>query len=126
MIPLDPEKRWFRHHHLFKKLLLHQLNLRSNTEEVKALHAQAGAWLAKNGMIEEAVQHYLAAENIPAAIELVARHGHSLMNNQQWPDLERLIGMIPRDHADQDSELLIFKGMAQSCADMCMRHSRRK
>ncbi|NOQ20258.1 MAG: winged helix-turn-helix transcriptional regulator [Desulfobacterales bacterium] len=119
LIPLDPEKQWFRYHHLFKKLLVNQLNRCSSTEEVKALHAQAGAWLAKNGIIEEAVQHYLAAEDIPAAMELVARHGHNLMDNQQWPDLERWIGMLPHDHAEQNPEILIFKAWynhVQTCA----------
>lgn len=109
VIPLDPEKRWFRYHHLFKKLLVNQLNRRSSTAEIKALHSQAGAWLAENGMIEEALRHYLAAEEIPLAMQLAAQHGHNLMNNQQWPDLERLIGMLPRDRVVQDPELLILK-----------------
>ena len=109
LIPLDPEKRWFRYHHLFQKLLVKQLNRRCSAKEIKAIHAQAGVWLAENGLIEEAVRHYLAAEDIPVAIQLVARHGHNLMNNQQWPDLERLIGMLPRDHVEQDPELLLFK-----------------
>jgi len=109
VISLDPEKRWFRYHHLFQKLLVNQLNRRSSSEEIKALHARAGAWLAENEIIEEALHHYLAAEDIPAAIQFVARHGHNLMNNQQWPDLERLIGMLPRDHVEQDPELLLFK-----------------
>jgi len=109
VIPLDPEKQWFRYHHLFQKLLVNQLNRRSSTGEIKALHAQAGAWLAENGIIEEALRHYLAAEDIPAAIQLVARNGNNLMNNQQWPVLERLIDMLPRDHVEQDPELLLFK-----------------
>ncbi|MBW2671650.1 MAG: hypothetical protein JRD87_17630 [Deltaproteobacteria bacterium] len=113
VIPLDPEKRWFRYHHLFQKLLVNQLNRRFSTEEIKALHAQAGAWLAENGSIEEALQHYLAAEDIPVAIQLVAQHSHNLMNNQQWPDIERLIGMLPRDRVEQDPELLIFKAWHQ-------------
>ena len=66
VITLDPEKRWFRYHHLFQKLLINQLNRRFSTEEIKALHAQAGAWLAENGAIEEALQHYLAAEEHPS------------------------------------------------------------
>jgi len=109
VIPLDPEKRWFRYHHLFQKLLANQLNRRSSSEEIKAIHAQAGAWLSENGIIDEAVRHYLAAEEIQAAMQLVAQHGHELMNNQQWPDLERLIGMLPSHHVEQDPELLIFK-----------------
>jgi LuxR family maltose regulon positive regulatory protein len=109
VISLDPEKQWFRYHHLFQKLLVNQLNRRCSTKEIKANHAQAGAWLAENGIIEEAVHHYLAAEDIPAAMQLVARHGHNLMNNQQWPELERLIGMLPRNYVEQDPELLIFE-----------------
>lgn len=109
LISLDPEKQWYRYHHLFKKLLVNQLNRRYSKKEIKAIHAQAGAWLAENVIIEEAVRHYLAADDIPAAIQLVARYGHGLMNNQQWPDLERLIGMLPSHHVEQDPELLIFK-----------------
>jgi len=109
IIPLDPEKRWFRYHHLFQKLLANQLNRRCSTKEIKAIHTQAGAWLAENGIIEEAVRHYLAAGDITKAIQLVARHGHELMNSQQWPDLERLLGMLPSHHFEQDPELLILK-----------------
>ena len=107
--PLDPEKRWFRYHHLFQRLLVNQLNRRFSPEEIKALHVQAGAWLAENGLIEEALRHYMTAEEIPSAMQLLAQRGHNLMNNQQWPDLKRLIDMLPSDHVDQDPELLIFK-----------------
>ncbi|MBW1790505.1 MAG: AAA family ATPase, partial [Deltaproteobacteria bacterium] len=109
LIPLDAENRWFRYHHLFQKLLVNQIKRHQGPEKINDLHAQAGAWLAENGIIEEALQHYLAAEDIPSAMQLVAQHGHNLMNNQQWPDLERLIGMLPRDRVEQDPELLIFK-----------------
>ncbi len=61
LIPLDPENRWFRYHHLFQKLLVNQLNRRCSAEEIKALHAQASAWFAENDLIEEALQHALAA-----------------------------------------------------------------
>ena len=109
LIPLDAENRWFRYHHLFQKLLVNQIKRHQGPEKINDLHAQAGAWLAENGIIEEALQHYLAAEDIPVAMQLVAQHGHNLMNNQQWPELERLIGMLPRDRVEQDPELLIFK-----------------
>ena len=109
LISLDPEKRWFRYHQLFKTLLVNQLKRRCSTKEIKALHARAGAWLAENEIIEEAVRHYQAADNIPAAMRLVAKHGHNLMNHQQWPELKRLIGMLPGHHVEQDPELLIFK-----------------
>ena len=51
IIPLDAEKRWFRYHHLFQKLLLNQLNRQCSAEEIKALTRQASAWFAENGLI---------------------------------------------------------------------------
>jgi LuxR family maltose regulon positive regulatory protein len=110
VIPLDAENRWFRYHHLFQKFLFNKLNRQYSAEEIKALHARAGAWFAKNGMIEEALRHYLAAGDIPTAMQLVALHGHNLMNDQQWQTLERWLGMIPRDRVEQDPELLVFEG----------------
>ncbi len=89
LIPLDPEKRWFRFHHLFQKLLFNQLKRHYSTAEINALHSQASAWFAENGLIEEALQHALAGGDIPAAMQLVALHGHDLMNDQQYPRLER-------------------------------------
>ena len=109
VIPLDHDCQWFRYHHLFQNLLVNQLRRRYGTDQIKVLHANAGAWFEENGLIEEALKHYLAAEEIPMAMELVAQHGHDLMNTQQWSDLEHLIGMLPRDLVEQDPELLIFK-----------------
>jgi LuxR family maltose regulon positive regulatory protein len=108
LIPLDAENRWFRYHHLFQKLLFNQLTRQYSAEKIKALHARAGAWFAENGMLDDALQHYLAAGDIPAAMQLVALHGHNMMNDQQWPTLERWLGMLPRDCVEQDPELLLL------------------
>ena len=67
LIPLDAKNMWFRFHHLFQKLLVNQLKRRSSAEEINALHNQASAWFAENGLIDEALRHAIAAENIPAA-----------------------------------------------------------
>ena len=109
LIHLDSEGRWFRYHHLFKKLLLNQLKRIFSVEEINTLHTQASAWFAKNGLIEEALQHALAAGDIETAGSLVARFGHNLMNDQQWPRLERWLGMLPLDRIEKDPELLIHK-----------------
>ncbi len=109
LIVLDPEKRWFRYHHLFQKLLVNQLNRQYSAEEINALHTRASIWFAENGLIEEALQHALAGDDIPAAMQLVARHGHQLMNDQQWPRLERWLDMLPRDRVEQDPELLLLE-----------------
>ncbi len=109
LIPLDPENRWFRYHHLFQKFLINQLKRHCSADEIKTHHAQASVWFFENGFIEEGLRHSLAADDIPGAIQAVARHGHNLMNEQQWPRLERWIGMLPRDRVEQEPELLLLE-----------------
>jgi LuxR family maltose regulon positive regulatory protein len=109
VITLDPEKRWYRYHHLFQKLLLNQLNRQYSAEEINALHTQASVWFAENGLIEEALQHALAAGEIEKAGSLVARAGHQMMNNEQWPRLERCLHMLPQDIIERDPALLVLE-----------------
>ncbi len=109
LIPLDAENRWFRYHHLFRKLLVNQLNRRSSAEEIKALHAQASAWFFENDLIEESLRHTLTAGDAETAGSLVARFGHQLMNDQQWMRLERCLRLLPRDQIELDPALLVLE-----------------
>ncbi|MBT8363935.1 MAG: hypothetical protein KJP23_04460 [Deltaproteobacteria bacterium] len=109
LIPLDAENRWFRFHHLFRKLLFNQLKRHCSAAEISALHSQASAWFAKNGLIEEALQHALAAGNTETAGSLVARFSHQLMNDQQWVRLERCLFQLPRDQIERNPALLVLE-----------------
>jgi LuxR family maltose regulon positive regulatory protein len=108
LIPLDHEKRWFRYHHLFQKLLLNQLKSRLSQDEIKALHVQASKWYAENGLIEEAVKHALTGENPQAAVQMIANHGFNLLDDAQWPRLQRWLNMIPPEIGDQEVDLLLL------------------
>jgi ATP/maltotriose-dependent transcriptional regulator MalT len=89
--------------------LVNQLKRHGSAEEISTLHAQASAWFAENDLIDESLKHSLAAGDIATAMDLVARHGHQLMNDQQWPRLKRWMDMLPRDRVEQNPELLIFE-----------------
>ena len=108
LIPLDAENHWFRFHHLFKRLLLNQLKRHFSAGEIKDLHTKASDWFAENGLIEEALNHALAGENPERAARLLARHGFNLLNDEQWPRLERWLGLLPRDTVGQNPELLVL------------------
>jgi LuxR family maltose regulon positive regulatory protein len=109
LIYLDSENRWFRYHHLFKKLLLNQLKRKFSVEEINVLHTQASAWFADKGLTEEALQHALAAGEVEKAGSLVARAGNQMMNNEQWPRLERCLHMLPQDIIERDPALLVLE-----------------
>ncbi len=61
LLSMDEEQRWFRYHHLFRKLLIDRLGKQRGHAEIEVLHAKASVWLAQNGYAEEALQHALAA-----------------------------------------------------------------
>jgi LuxR family maltose regulon positive regulatory protein len=109
IINLDAENRWFRYHHLFQQLLQNQLARHRSPEEIATLHARAGAWFAENDLIEEALSHALAAEDIPFAVKLVEKHRHRIMDAEQWNRMKRILGLFPDQVVETHPELLLMR-----------------
>jgi LuxR family maltose regulon positive regulatory protein len=107
LIPLDAENRWFRFHHLFQKLLLNQLKRHFRVEDIHALHAQASAWFAENGFIDEAIRHALAGGDEIGAVQLVEQHRTRMLNTDRWYVLEKWLSMLPDTVIQQRPELLM-------------------
>ena len=108
LIPLDHERRWFRFHHLFQELLLGQLNRRRNQGAINALHTRASEWFAENGLIEEAIMHALVGGKPKTAAQLVEQHGFGLLDDVQWPRLQRWLKMLPGEIVEQNPGLLVL------------------
>ncbi|MCO5954405.1 AAA family ATPase [Microbacterium yannicii] len=70
VVALDRRRRWFRYHDLFRAFLLSELH-RVEPAAVAPLHRRAAEWLERNGSPELAVEHRLAAGDLPQAGELV-------------------------------------------------------
>jgi LuxR family maltose regulon positive regulatory protein len=109
LIPLDPQNRWFRYHHLFQRLLYNQLIRHRRAGEIKSLHTRASAWYFENDLIEEGLQHALAAGDAKTASSVVTRLGPQLMDEQSWQRLERWLRLLRRDQVEQDPELLLLE-----------------
>jgi len=74
---LDPERIWFRYHHLFADLLRLELR-RTLPEEVPTLHRRAAGWFTLQGQLVSAIEHTQAAGDWPDAARLLADHWFSL------------------------------------------------
>ena len=48
LVAIDPEKRWFRYHILFRQLLMNQVDRYWRPEEIDLLQSHAKAWFAAN------------------------------------------------------------------------------
>jgi LuxR family transcriptional regulator, maltose regulon positive regulatory protein len=106
---LDAQGTWYRYHHLFQKLLLSQLERRHSQEEIAELHARASAWFAQNELIQEAIEHALAAGDEVLAAQLIEKHRYQAMNREHWRQLEYWLGLLPRRLIDTRPELLMVQ-----------------
>ena len=101
VVSLDPERTWFRYHHLFADLLRLELR-RTLPEEVPALHRRAADWLIQHGQVVDAVRHTQAAGDWPEAARLLADHSFSLTLDGQAQTIQALVRAFPpgEDHPE--------------------------
>ena len=98
---LNPERTWFRYHHLFGDLLRLELR-RTLPEEVPALHRRAAGWFTVQGQVVEAIRHTQAAGDWPDAARLLADHSFSLTLDGQAQTMQALVRAFPpgEDHPE--------------------------
>src|SRR5262249_55168881 len=72
LTPLDDERQWLRYHALFSEALRQRLQ-ETNPSEVAQLHQRASAWFEREGMLQQALTHALAAGALESAAALTER-----------------------------------------------------
>jgi LuxR family transcriptional regulator, maltose regulon positive regulatory protein len=108
VVSLDPERTWFRYHHLFGDLLRLELRRRL-PEEVPVLHRRAAGWFAAHGQAADAIRHTQAAGDWTEAARLLADHSFSLSMDGQGQTVGALLRAFPRG-ADYPELALIRAG----------------
>ena len=98
---LDPERTWFRYHHLFGDLLRLELR-RTLPAEVPVLHRRAAGWFTLQGQVVEAIRHTQAAADWPEAARLLADHSFSLTLDGHAQTIQALVRAFPpgTDHPE--------------------------
>ena len=91
---LDPERTWFRYHHLFADLLRLELR-RTLPEEVPTLHRRAAGWFIRQGQVVNAVRHTQAAGDWPGAARLLTDHSFGLTLDGQAQTIQALVRAFP-------------------------------
>jgi LuxR family maltose regulon positive regulatory protein len=103
---LGPGRSWYRYHPLFAELLRAELRHRW-PEKIPELHRRAAAWHAANGLVEEAVDHALAAGDPDGAAGLLAAHGFAILLDGRAETLRGLLGRLPLRKLRADRELAV-------------------
>ena len=101
VMSLDPERTWFRYHHLFGDLLRLELR-RALPEEVPGLHRRAAEWFVQHGQVVDAIRHTQAAGDWPGAAWLLADYSFSLTLDGQTQTIQALLRAFPpgADHPE--------------------------
>ena len=111
VVSLDPERTWFRYHHLFADLLRLQLRRRL-PGEVPELHRRAAGWFTKHGQVVDAIRHTQAAGEWPAAARLLADHSFSLTLDGQAQTIQALVRAFPPG-VGADPELALVRATGE-------------
>jgi LuxR family transcriptional regulator, maltose regulon positive regulatory protein len=94
VVSLDPERTWFRYHHLFADLLRLELRRRL-PDQVPVLHRRAAEWFVRHGQAADAIRHTQAAGDWHDAARLLADHSFSLTMDGQEQTVRALLQAFP-------------------------------
>jgi LuxR family maltose regulon positive regulatory protein len=96
LIPLDDQKEWYRYHHLFADFLRQRLRV-SEPDKITELHRRASQWYENEGLMDEAIQHALAAGDLESAIRLVDAIAADLVMRRESHKLLKYVAQLPSD-----------------------------
>ncbi|MEI6914943.1 MAG: LuxR C-terminal-related transcriptional regulator [Armatimonadota bacterium] len=109
IINLDQEGRWFRFHHMFRKVLATQMEHRFSSKEIAELQSRASSWFAENDFTEEAILLALSAGEPDRAVGLVEEKRHDNRGQDRWFVRERWLSLFSEEVIHQHPELLLAR-----------------
>jgi LuxR family maltose regulon positive regulatory protein len=115
LIPLDDERRWYRYHRLFADLLEERL-VRVHGDHIQDLHRRAGDWYEQNGLIGEAINHFLEAGEFERAADFISKNALTFVYHGNLGTLARWLEVLPKDVKESQPWLSITHAWALSFA----------
>jgi len=107
IISLDPERLWYRYHHLFADLLKQRAQ-NSPKIESEDLHRRASSWFDRNNMPSFAIDHVLAMEDYQQTLNLLNAEIERFWEMGQHAAIMRYGNLIPDDIIDMSPRFSIF------------------
>ncbi len=98
VVSLDDEGQWFRYHHLFADLLQARLQRSLPKDKIIELHQRAAGWYEQAGMVSEAIEHALAAQDQVKVVKLVENNAFPLILQAHVRTVEAWLQTIPQEY----------------------------
>jgi LuxR family maltose regulon positive regulatory protein len=93
LVPLDRRSQWYRYHHLFRDMLLAELE-RLEPGLLPVLRRRAAGWCLANGRPEEALEYSIAAEDVDEVARLVETLAWPAFGQARLTTLQRWFGWL--------------------------------
>jgi LuxR family transcriptional regulator, maltose regulon positive regulatory protein len=112
VLSLDEENRWYRYHHLFADLLLHNLKI-AQPHLIPLLYERASLWYEQNDLSAPAIEHALLGQNFALAASLIIRHAETTLVHGELATLRRWIHTLPAENINASPILIVFQVLAE-------------
>ncbi|MGH2703134.1 MAG: LuxR C-terminal-related transcriptional regulator, partial [Actinomycetota bacterium] len=106
LVSMDSRRRWFRYHRLFRELLRSELQ-RLEPDSVRDLHRRASAWHRMWGFLEEAIAHAIAADDVPAARELIGSNWFTYWEADRLGEVHSWLDGLGKAEVESDAALAL-------------------
>jgi LuxR family maltose regulon positive regulatory protein len=93
LVPLDRRGQWYRYHHLFRDMLLAELE-RLEPGMIPVLRRRAAGWCQRNDLAEEALEYSIAAGDVDTAARLVEQLFLPAYRQGRFTTAQRWIGWL--------------------------------
>jgi LuxR family maltose regulon positive regulatory protein len=111
VIPLDDERHWYRYHHLFVDVLRQRLR-QEHPDLVSVLHREACGWFERHGLVGEAINHALAAQDWEQVVRLIESDGIAVVLGRQVQTMLGWIDRVPEELARERPALCTIRALA--------------
>ena len=106
IVTLDYEQGWYRYHHLFTEFLRFLVR-KKKKYQLPVLHLQAGKWYEENGLILEAIRHFLEGKEYNKAVSLLEKQAPDMLKNMKISVLASWLNSLPEDLLNSSSVLCL-------------------
>ena len=110
IIALDDKNNWYRFHHLFIEQLQEVLFAEYDQKIVDELNLKAADWFRMNHFPDEAIEHYLNANQVSQALNLFTDYRLKLISETRFHKLERMLKLFPKEVINKSGILLVTNG----------------
>lgn len=112
LTPLEGDRSQYRYHGMFAEFLRAEL-VHHMPQEVPAIHRAAARWFAGEDRPVPAIEHALAGDDLPFALQLLARHAQELLDQGRVRLLSRWLDPLhDRGQLDEHPMLRVVHAWA--------------